>query len=153
MVANPVDVLTHLLTIAHDPEGLALAYYRMAFFQWKQGHTLAAQACYATSLRFAPAFTPLVTMEMATLAYQNPGSFREELSEQEIEQLLDDQGIPIAPTEEMSEAFLDCARASLDAEIFPVARNFAWILGAFSGDDIIAGVIRSIEDAPSERDH
>ncbi len=148
-----VDVLTHLLTIAHDPEGLALAYYRMAFFQWKQGHTLAAQACYATSLRFAPAFTPLVTMEMATLAYQNPGSFREELSEQEIEQLLDDQGIPIAPTEEMSEAFLDCARASLDAEIFPVARNFAWILGAFSGDDIIAGVIRSIEDAPSERDH
>ncbi|MBQ9004953.1 MAG: tetratricopeptide repeat protein [Atopobiaceae bacterium] len=147
-----VDVLTHLLTIAHDPEGLALAYYRMAFFQWKQGHTLAAQACYATSLRFAPAYTPYVAMEMATLAYQNPGSFREELSEQEAEQLLKDQGIPVAPTEEMSEAFLDCARASLDAEIFPVARNFAWILGAFSQDDIVAGLIRSIEDAPSERD-
>ena len=148
-----VDVLSHLLTIAHDPEGLALAYYRMAFFQWKQGHTLAAQACYVTSLRYAPAYTPYVAMEMATLAYQSPGSFREELSEQEAEQLLRDQGIPIAPTEEMSEAFLDCARASLDAEIFPVARNFAWILGAFSQDDIVVGLNRSIEDAPSERDH
>ena len=147
-----VEVLDHLLAIAHDPEGLALAYYRMAFFQWKRGNHLAAQACYVTSLRFAPAYAPFVAMEMTTLAYQNPGAFREELSEDEAEQLLRDHDIRIAPTEEMSEAFLDCARASLDAEIFPVARNFAWILGAFSGDDIVVGLVRSIEDAPSERD-
>ena len=85
-----------------------------------------------------------------TLALQSPGSMHEELTEDEAEQVLRDADIPVAPTDEMSEAFLACARASLDAEIFPVARNFAWILGAFSGDDIIAGVLRSIEDSPSD---
>lgn len=147
-----IEVLSHLLSIAHDPEGLALAYYRMAFFQWKLGHHLAAQACYVTALRFAPAYAPFIAMEMTTLSLQNPGSFRDELSEEEAERLLRDHDILVAPTEEMSEAFLDCARASLDAEIFPVARNFAWVLGAFSHDDIVTGLIRSIEDAPSERD-
>lgn len=144
------EVLVHLLEIAHDPEGLGIAYYRMAFFQWKAGHTLAAQACYQFALRFMPAYAPVIAMELGTLALQSGASFHEELSEDEAEQVLRDAGIPVAPTSEMSEAFLACARASLDAEIFPVARNFAWILGAFSGDDIIAGVLRSIEDAPSD---
>lgn len=142
--------LVHLLEIAHDPEGLGIAYYRMAFFQWKDGHTLAAQACYQFALRFMPAYAPIIAMELGTLALQSPGSMHEELTEDEAEQVLRDADIPVAPTDEMSEAFLACARASLDAEIFPVARNFAWILGAFSGDDIIAGVLRSIEDSPSD---
>lgn len=145
-----IDTLNHLLSIAHSPEGLGIAYYRMAFFQWKRGHALAAQACYALAIRYMPAYMPIIAMELSALSLQNPSAFHENLSEDEAEQLLLDQGITIAPTEEMSEVFLSCARASLDAEIFPVARNFAWILGAFAHDDILFGLIRSIEDAPGE---
>lgn len=147
-----VEVLTHLLQVAHDPEGVGIGYYRMAFFQWKAGHTLVAQACYQTALRYFPAYTPLIAMEMGALALQSPGSFHEELSIDEAEQVLRDAGLPLAPTDDMAEAFFECARASLDAEIFPVARNFAWILGAFSGDDIMVGLLRSIEDAPEPED-
>lgn len=146
-----VEVLTHLLEVAHDPEGIAMAYYRMAFFQMKLNHALAAQACYELSLRYMPPYAPIVAMEMATLAFQVPGFFREDLSDEEAEQALRDRNIPVAPTDEMSEAFLECARASLDAEVFPVARNFAWILGAFTRDDILMGLLRSIEDAPEDQ--
>lgn len=143
-----VELLNHLLTIAHDPEGIGLAYYRMAFFQWGMGNALAAQACYARALRFLPSYMPMIVMEMGTLALQSPGTFRTELTEQEVERILEEHGIPIAPTEEMSGAFFDCARASLDAEIFPVARNFAQVMAGFTGDDVVLGMIRSIEPGP-----
>lgn len=149
-IEGAMATLRHLLGIAHDPEGIALAYYRMAFFQWGQGNYLAAQACYAFALRFMPAFAPIVAMELSTLAFQVPGTLHEDLSEEEAERILREGDIPVAPTDEMSEAFLSCAKASLNAEVFPVARNFAWILGAFSRDDIVTGFIRSIEDAPDQ---
>ena len=69
-------------------------------------------------------------------------------SDEQIEEVLTANGIPLAPTEQTSELFYDCARASLDAEIFPVARNFARVMRAFNGDDIIEGLIRSLEDEP-----
>lgn len=144
-----IEALNHLLSVAHDPEGLGLGYYRMAYFQWEQGHTLAAQACYALAMRYLPPLSPVIAMELTALALQNPGALHEELSQEEVEQVLADQGIVVAPTAETTEALLDCARASLDAEIFPVARNFAWILAALSGDDVMVGIIRSMEDGPN----
>lgn len=141
-----IATLKDLLRIAHDPEGLAMAYYRMAYFQWEAGHPLAAQACYALALRFLPQLAPIIAMEMATLAMHSPGAFHEGLDEEEAVEILRDRDIPVAPTEEMSDAFLRCARAALDAEIFPVARNFVGIMGILAGDDILYGLIRSIED-------
>ena len=143
-----VAALRRLLTVAHDPQGIALGYYRMAYFQWQTGHPQAAQACYAYALRFMPQLMPIIAMEVSALEVQSPTPLKEGLSEDEAHQILSDRDIPIAPTQEMMEAFTGCARAALDAEIFPVARNFAWIMGAFAADDILYGVIRSIEDGP-----
>ncbi len=145
-----LEVLTHLLEFAHDPEGLGMGYYRMAFFQWKAGHTLCAQACYHFALNFMPSYAPLITMEMGALALKSPGKIREDLTDAEAEQALRDENVPLAPTSEMSDAFLACTRASLDAEIFPIARNFAWVLGALSRSDILVGVLRSIEKDPHQ---
>jgi hypothetical protein len=95
-----------------------------------------------------PQLMPIIAMEVSALEVQSPTPLKEGLSEDEAHQILSDRDIPIAPTQEMMEAFTGCARAALDAEIFPVARNFAWIMGAFAADDILYGVIRSIEDGP-----
>ena len=143
-----IEELRELLSIAHDPEGLGLAYYRMASFQWQAGNLLAAEACYVCALRFMPSMAPTVSMEMAVLSMRNPGSLRHGLSGTQIVEILRAHDIPVAPTDETAGIVYDCARASLDAEIFPVARNFIGLLGAFTGDDVIMNVIRSIEGEP-----
>lgn len=48
----------------------------------------------------------------------------------------------------MSEVFFEGLRASLDQEIFPVARDFMSNLGTMSRDDVYFGILRSLEDAP-----
>lgn len=144
-----IEQLCELLMRAHDPQSLGVAYYRMAFFQWKQGNLTAAQACYQYAMRFLPQAVPMLAMELSVLYLQNPDALaQEESSDEQLEEALEAQGIPLAPTEQTTELFYDCARASLDAEIFPVARTFAQIMSAFGSDDVITGVIRSLEDEP-----
>ena len=143
-----VAQLHTLLEEGHDPTGIGLAYYRLAFFEWKRGNIVAAQACYQCAMQFMPGALPMVAMELSMLYLQNPGPFAEEVSGEQIEQTLVEHHIPVAPTERTSEVFYECAQASLDAEVFPVARNFISIWGAFAGDDIISGIARSLEDYP-----
>jgi tetratricopeptide (TPR) repeat protein len=143
-----IDELRRLLAVAHDPTGVSLAYYRMAFFQWQKGNLMTARACYQRSLKFAPDTAGLVAGEMAILAMQDPASLGRELEPADVLRVLSDARIALAPTEETTHVLLECARASLDAEVFPVARNFAQVLGAFGSDDVLAGIIRSLEGAP-----
>ena len=143
-----IEQLCALLERAWEPQGLGFAYYRMAYFQWKRGNIRAAQACYQCAMHYLPQAVPMLAMELSMLYLQNPDAVQETSSDEQIEETLAAYNIPISPTEKTSEVFYDCARASLDAEIFPVARMFARVLAAFSGDDIISGVIRSLEDEP-----
>lgn len=143
-----IACLKELLERAYEPQGVGFAYYRMAFFQWKRGNVVAARACYQYAMRFLPQAVPMMAMELSMLYLQNPDTLQEDSSDEQIEEVLTANGIPLAPTEQTSELFYDCARASLDAEIFPVARNFARVMQAFNGDDIIEGLIRSLEDEP-----
>lgn len=143
-----IAMLCELLVEAHDPYSLGLGYYRMAFFQWQRGNLIAAQACYQRALLFMPAATPAIAIELSLLAMQHPRTIHSELSGSEAEDALKAAGVPIAPTHAVTEAFLGAARASLDAEVFPVARNFINILGALSDDDVLMGLIRSIEEEP-----
>ncbi len=143
-----VNQLVELLEFAHDPQGMGLAYYRMAYFQWKRGNVAAAQACYQCAMHFLPGAVPMMAMELSMLYLQNPDALQTETTEEDIIATLELADIPIAPTPRTSEVLYDCARASLDAEIFPVARTFARLMAMFSGDDVITGVLHSLEDEP-----
>lgn len=142
------EQLVRLLNEAHDPEALGFGYYRMAYFQWQRGNILAAEACYHCALRFLPPSMTQAGAELMALAAQHPETYHEHMDGEEIAQVLEDAGVPVAPTEEMFDLFMDCARASLDAEVFPVARNFISILGAFNADDVVFGILRSMEGEP-----
>ena len=145
-----INELCRLLEHAHDPLGVGFAYYRLAFFQWKRAEVALAQACYELAMRFVPAAVPMMAMELSVLYLQNASELSSELTQEQAETVIAAHGIPLAPTEHTSKLFYECAQASLDAEIFPVARNFASVLGAFSSDDVLAGLIRSLEDAPDQ---
>lgn len=143
-----IEQLCTLLEHAWEPQSLGFGYYRMAYFQWKRGNVNAAHACYQCAMFFLPNAIPMMAMELSVLYLQNPDALEESPSEEQIRETLAAYDIPVAPTEKTSEVFYDCARASLDAEIFPVARNFARVMEVFSGDDVISGVTRSLEDEP-----
>lgn len=144
------QTIAELLLVAHDPEGLGTGYYRMAFFQWRAHNMLAAQVCYQRAMQYLPQAMPMIAMELTAMALQNPGALRDDLDAEESDELLQEHGVPVAPTDLIKETFDECARAALDAEVFPVARNFVQVLSGLRHDDILMGLIRSIEDAPEE---
>ena len=43
---------------------------------------------------------------------------------------------------------MEAAQGATDAEVFPVARGFATLLSALSGDDVMHGVANSMENEP-----
>ena len=143
---SAIDQLIELLAVAHDPEGVGVAYYRMAFMQWKSGNLLAAQACYRKCLQFVSSCYGFATIELQTL--MTTSGMANVLDGERIDDALVMHGIPLAPTEQIGEALVECTRAALDSEVFPVARNFATILGALTGDDVVFDIVRSIEHEP-----
>lgn len=142
--------LTDFMHYAYAPESLALAYYHMARLEMIKNHKLSAQACFACAVHFMPR---LVTQLRAELGISQSDGTEHPFSmmdTQELISVLKAYNIPLAPTPEITSFVLEGTKASLDAEVFPVARNFATLLGLLSGDDVMVGIIRSIETRPQE---
>lgn len=140
----------HLLELAHDPEGVGLGYFRMASYEWNRQDMRAARACYQRALSFMPGIANQMAFQLSAIVLQLQGAATtsEPLSEGQVRAALAARDIAIAPTEEVSDVFFEGMRASLDAEIFPVAREFMTILGLMTHDDVYYGMLRSIEDEP-----
>ena len=146
-----VGLLATFLEDAHDPEAIGLGYYRMASFQWERDNVLASQACYQAAMHFMPSIAPYVVMEVSGLARQASGSLVasfEPMGPDDVTRTLSNYDIPIAPTDETSAGILECARASVDAEVFPVAKNFVNVLASFEPNDVIMDIAASMEDLP-----
>ena len=140
--------LIMLLTQAHDPEGLGYGYYRMALQLWEESKHKAARASYQRALTFMP-YEATDMLKQAGVLMAGPGIMAQgEFSPEDMERALAAEGIPFAPTKEVTHAFMKAAHVALDAEIFPVARDFMRVLGAISKDDVLFGVFRSLEDEP-----
>lgn len=140
-----IEELKRLLEHAFEPDGVAAGYYRMAFFQLRRGKRELAEACYRKSMEYMSHIFPIAAMELLTLVMPGMSS---EIDGNEINAMLQREGIPLAPTPRISALIRDSARAALDAEIFPAARDLTRILGAFSSDDVLNGIIRSMEREP-----
>ena len=139
--------LKAMLELAHDPQGVAFGYYRMASIQWQLDHHHACLACYQLAAGISPMLIPMVIAECHILAQTDPllGS---PMEAHEVSEALKERDIPLAPTPRVSFLLYDCATASIDAEVFPVARDLMRVLESFTGDDIIHGIRNSLEREP-----
>ena len=135
-----------LLKNATSPTACGIGYYRLAYLAATTGDFHTAEACYRTCMSFVSPVYSIATIELGALRVS--GQIAGEMDTDDIDRALATAEIPKAPTSEIRSAMEECAHASLDAEIFPVARSFAQSLGSFSSDDILADVIRSIEHEP-----
>lgn len=142
------DELRRLLSLAHDPESVGLGYLRMAQLQWQEGHVLAAQACY--QLACARLGAPVLVAGLAVVALigQVGGATEASLTAEQVERALRAEDIPLAPTEEVGTALMEASRAAVDAELFGVSRDVVRSLCSVLRDDVLFGVLRSLEDEP-----
>ncbi len=147
-VEGALDAVRELLRFAHDPQTIGLAYYHLAELEWRLGKIDAAQACYLRALRFLPQALAIIGTELQALLIHEGVTGVAEPSYEQLRATLSANGIPMAPTDEVSAVFFDAMRAATDAEIFPVAKNFMAILGSIAHDDVYYGMYRSIEDEP-----
>lgn len=137
-----------LLRYAYLPQAIAFGYYRMAGLEWSDGQRDSAQACYQRCMRIMPQTAPLVGIELASLVGGDVSQIEDAMSDERIDELLSRRDIPVAPTAEVQRIIREGVQASLDAEVFPVAKSFVNVMGALSGDDVVLGIVRSLEDEP-----
>lgn len=141
--------LVRLLEVSFTPQSIGMAYYRMAAIQFMLDEFAACQACYLQSARVFAPLAPLIATECQMLiAYGMP--FDQDMDSEKIEQTLEQHHIPSAPTEDTSYALYECAAASVDAEVFPVASELLRVLEQLTGDDVIRCMRQSIEREPDE---
>lgn len=147
-LAAAADELARLLSVAHDPETIALAYLRMAQVQWQGGRVLAAQACYQRACQGVGATLVVAGLAVIALIGRVGDAATASLSPEQAESALRGAGIPVAPTEDVVRALAEAARAATDAELFPVARDATRALCSLVRDDVTFGVLRSLEGEP-----
>lgn len=140
-----IKELIAYLDIAFDPNCIGISYYRLAFLEWQLGNTEVADACYQRALmtRSAHVAPALIELQMLRLMTQTKS-----VKPANIEDVLDEADIPLAPTERVTDVLIEAAQAATDAEVFPVARSFATLLGTLSGDDVMHDIASSIELDP-----
>ena len=144
--ADAADALCRYLEVAFEPEGIGTSYYRLAYMEYRLGRLDAARACYGKAIMSRSSCSAMAAIELGTLFATTGPEL--ELDMSDVDEALEAAHVPVAPTRRVAEVLLEAAQASCDAEVFPVARNFATLLGLLSGDDVMHDVVGSMELEP-----
>jgi hypothetical protein len=136
--------LVELLEFAHDPETLGVAYYRLAFIAHRMEHDKLAAALYSRSLAFLSTISTQAKIELMDLEKRTGIT----LLPQEVNSVIEAARIPLAPTQTVSHLLVECAKASVNAGIFPVAKQLTSLLCLLSGDDAMASMVDSFDEGP-----
>ena len=137
--------LRHYLAYAFDPQGIGTCYYRLAFMEWHLGNLDVADACYQKAVVSQASCSGAAMLELQTMRAMTA---TKGVEPKQVEEVLEEADVPLAPTEKVVGVLVEAAQAATDAEVFPVARSFATLLGALSGDDVMHGVVNSLEREP-----
>ena len=100
------------------------------------------------SANFFPPLIPFISSELQSLTQENDEFSLQDLTQEALDKVLTDEAIPLAPTDRTSYILYDGATASVDAEVFPVAQDLMRILEAYTGDDVLRGIRKSLEHEP-----
>lgn len=137
--------LRHYLAFAFDPQGIGTCYFRLAFMEWHLGNLDVADACYQKAVVSRASCSGAAMLELQTMRAMTA---TKGVDPKQVEEVLEEADVPLAPTEKVVGVLVEAAQAATDAEVFPVARSFATLLGALSGDDVMHGVANSLEREP-----
>ena len=130
--------------IAHAPtvRDAALAYYRMAYLQWRTGSHEGAAACYRTSISLRTDISAQAQVELSELLSSD--SEQKDYVPDEAKRMLQEKGVSIWPREERQHELARAAVACTDERLYPVALQLSYALLEFSHDDALVDICRSL---------
>lgn len=139
---NAVATLTSCLSIATQPPDIGIAYYQLAYVEWKSGRIEPAVACYLKALMTTSVIAQPATVELQELMGESGAAL---IPRDEVDQVLERFGIPVAPSEGLLDTFDAAAAAAVDDGLYPVARNLLALRLHYRPDDALVNVLRSLE--------
>lgn len=145
-MGSAASVLKDGLSVALQPNDVAVLYYQLAYVLWKAGDADAATACYMKSLKVSPVVALQATAELQELVGETKTSLP---AREEVDAALVEQHIPVAPTDDTLDALERGAVAATDAGAFAVARNLLALRLRYRTDDALVSVLQSLEDPPA----
>ncbi|MBR3225379.1 MAG: hypothetical protein IKF78_08660 [Atopobiaceae bacterium] len=140
---------TYLQT-AYHPQGMGIAYFKLASLEHELGHEDCCLACYQMAATLFPPLLPFVLGELQPLLSNEDSNVIELMDSLQVREALRSDNVPMAPTSQTSYILFDGATASVDAEVFPVARELIRVLESLWGDDVLRGIRTSLEHEPDE---
>ena len=141
------DQLKSYLAIAYQSQAIGIAYHRLAVLFHQLGEPRVCQACYQRSLQALPELMPIVLAECQELIAEG-ASFEDAMDPDVVDAVLEEAGVPLAPTGDVVGSLFEASVAAIDAQVFPVARDLMRTIALLTHDDVILDIYRSIENEP-----
>ena len=124
-----------------QPDEIALAYYQLAYVEWKAGKTALGVACYMKSMMTAPIYLAQCTIEMHRLMAETGQG---PIDREEVDAILAGEGVPIAPLDSLLDALDDAMRTAIDDNIFQVGQPLLALRLFYRPDDALVNVHKSL---------
>ena len=140
---NTVATINRYLETAFLPNEIAMGYYQLAYAEWKAGRLQTGVAGYLKSMTTSPIVYEQARLELEELL-NDPGA--KLLSPDEVDEVLAENRIVVAPTETVLDWLLEASAAAVDAELFVIARSTLAAYCQHRPDDAIVNVFRSLGD-------
>lgn len=140
-VSTSSRTLRRCLEIATQPDEIALAYYQLAYVEWKAGKTALGVACYMKSMMTAPIYLAQCTIEMHRLMAETGQG---PIDREAVDAILAGEGVPIAPLDSLLDALDDAMRTAIDDNIFQVGQPLLALRLFYRPDDALMNVHKSL---------
>ena len=140
-VSTSSRTLRRCLEIATQPDEIALAYYQLAYVEWKAGKPALGVACYMKSMMTAPIYLAQCTIEMHRLMAETGQG---PIDREAVDAILTGEGVPIAPLDSLLDALDDAMRTAIDDNIFQVGQPLLALRLFYRPDDALVNVHKSL---------
>ena len=140
-VSTSSRMLRRCLEIATQPDEIALAYYQLAYVEWKAGKPALGVACYMKSMMTAPIYLAQCTIEMHRLMAETGQG---PIDREAVDAILAGEGVPIAPLDSLLDALDDAMRTAIDDNIFQVGQPLLALRLFYRPDDALVNVHKSL---------
>ncbi|MEG0757614.1 MAG: hypothetical protein RR505_04345, partial [Raoultibacter sp.] len=140
---HTVATINEYLRIAVLSHEIAVAYYQLAYAEWKAGRVRVAIAAYLKSMSTSPAVYDQSKIELEELLRESKSEL---IPPDEIDDVLAGGDIRVAPSDELLDQLLEASKVVVDTELFVVARSALSAYCQFRPDDAVVNVLRSLGD-------
>ena len=141
-IIEAANLLCELIASAPTLHAMGLAFYRLAFMEWKLGRSDLSVACYERAIDLSPTCAQQAEPELSDLLKTEPELKR--LKPEQAKAALVEAGIPLGDDDALFERLARSAQATTDAEVFSVAWQLASFYADARHDDISVAVYRSL---------